>query len=293
MPKPDAQPAPPSAAVGISVIIPMYREAARIGETLRDAIPCLAAAAQTCEIILVDDGSPDNTLARITPFLAHSPNGSLRSVQLVRHERNRGKGAAIRTGLSAAAGSWRLVMDADNAATVRELPKLFAAIEPGVGLVAGSRVAPGAVVDAVPGRRIAGSMFKVALRLLGLDLLADTQCGFKLYRSDLAGLVVAHGQEDGYAFDLEHLLITQAAGLRFVEVGIEWRHKDGGQVRPVVDGLKMLRRAAAIRARRRDIERSTDSLPSALPEHDGPPVVVTVPEALSTSRPPATRQPAR
>ncbi len=283
----------PTHAPRLSVIIPMYREARRIEQTLRDALPVLAARSEPCELLLVDDGSDDNTLSAIAQFLTDSPDGALLCVRLVRHEHNRGKGAAVRTGLDAAHGVWCLIMDADNAATVRELPKLRAAVAPGVGLVAGSRVAQGALVDAVPGRRFAGSVFKLALRLLGLDLLADTQCGFKLYRADLAEQVVARGREDGYAFDLEHLLITRATGLGIVEVGIAWTHQAGGQVNPVTDGLRMLRRAAAIRARRRDIERETDALPSTLPEHDGLPTVVTVPEALPTSRPPATRQPAR
>ncbi|MDQ7014474.1 MAG: glycosyltransferase [Planctomycetota bacterium] len=295
MPQPAAQPIKPSrpgSPVGVSVIIPMYREAARINQTLRDAIPLLAAAEQFAEIVLVDDGSPDDTVARVTPALTDTPEGSLRAVRLIRHEHNRGKGAAVRTGLAAAVGTWRLIMDADNAATVRELPKLLATAKPGVGLVAGSRVAQGALVDAVPGRRFAGSVFKLALHLLGLDLLADTQCGFKLYRADLAEQVAAHGCEDGYAFDLEHLLITQAAGLRAVEVGIAWTHKAGGQVSPVIDGLRMLRRAAAIRARRSEIKSSTTPLPSTLPERDEPPVVVTVPEAFPSSQPRKARQPA-
>ncbi len=283
----------PTHAPRLSVVIPMYREARRIKQTLRDALPVLAARTEPCELLLIDDGSDDNTLNAVAPFLTDSPDGALLHVRLVRHEHNRGKGAAVRTGLAAAAGSWRLIMDADNAATVRELPKLLAAAEPGIGLVAGSRVATGALVDAVPGRRFAGSVFKLALRLLGLDLLADTQCGFKLYRADLAAQIVAHAREDGYAFDLEHLLIARATGLRIAEVGIAWTHQEGGQVSPVIDGLRMLRHAAAIRARRRDIERETNALPSTLPEHDGLPVVVTVPEALPTSRPPATRQPAR
>jgi dolichyl-phosphate beta-glucosyltransferase len=84
--------------------------------------------------------------------------------------------------------------------------------------------------------------------MLGLNLLRDTQCGFKLYRADAARAVVALGREDRFAFDLEHLLLASRLG-KLSEVGIAWEHKDGGTVRPIRDGLKMLREAARIRLR--------------------------------------------
>ena len=268
-------PLEPTRLPELSVIIPMYREARRIGRTLRDAIPVLADRAMPCEMLLVDDGSNDDTVEAIAPFLTDTPDGALLRVRLLRHKRNCGKGAAIRTGLGSAHGSWCLIMDADNAATIRELGRLQELATPGIGLVAGSRIAPGSRVDAIAGRKFAGSVFKLALRVLGLDLLTDTQCGFKLYRADLAEQVVEHSREDGYAFDLEHLLIAQATGLAIAEVGIHWTHQTGGQVNPVLDGLKMLRRAAAIRSRRREIMQRVERLPQTLPTE--PPMVVTVP----------------
>ena len=268
-------PAHPSEPIDVSVVIPMFREAARIDATLRDALPLLSVAPFTSEVILVDDGSSDNTIERVTPSLTSAPQGPLRAVRLLRHKHNLGKGAAVRTGLGASRGSWRLIMDADNAATIRELPTLLDAARPGIGLVAGSRVAPGSRIDATTSRKFAGSVFKLALRALGLDLLADTQCGFKLYRADLADQIVDLGCEDGYAFDIEHLLIAQATGLGIAEVGIHWTHQAGGQINPVLDGLKMLRRATAIRSRKREIEQRVERLPQTLPTE--PPMVVTIP----------------
>lgn len=261
----------------VSVVVPMYREADRIDATLRDLIEQLSLADHSSEIVLVDDGSPDSTVDRVSPLLTETPDGPLLRVRLLRHKHNRGKGAAVRTGLAGSLGRWRLMMDADNAATVRELTMLRDAIAPGIGLVAGSRVAPGSRVDAVAGRKLAGSVFKLALRAMGLDLLADTQCGFKLYRADVAEQVASLAREDGYAFDLEHLLIVRATGLRTEEVGIAWTHQEGGQVNPVLDGLKMLRRAAAIRARRNEIARAAKALPATLPVESEPPLVVTLP----------------
>ncbi len=277
----------PLRPVDVSVIIPMYREAARIDATLRDCLPLLSVAGHTSEVILVDDGSPDDTIEVVARHLAAEPQGPLFRVRLVRHKRNLGKGAAVRTGLAAAVGDWRLIMDADNAATIRELAKLLAAAGPGVGLVAGSRVVEGAQVEAIASRKLAGTVFKTALRALRLNLLADTQCGFKLYRADLAELVASIATEDGYAFDLEHLLIARAAGLRTPEVGIAWTHREGGQVDPVADGLKMLRCAAALRKRRRQIADAVQPLPRELtreptPERE-PPVVITLPSGIPAS----------
>ena len=261
----------------LSVIIPMYREARRIEATLVDALPELADLDEPCEVLLIDDGSDDDTADAVKPFLREGPEGSLRRVRLISHRSNRGKGAAVRTGLTEAEGQWRLIMDADNAATIRELAVLRAAIGPGVGLIAGSRVVEGSRVDAVASRKLTGTVFKLALRAMGMDLLRDTQCGFKLYRQDVAEQVVTVGRDDGYAFDLEHLLIARATGLRTVEIGITWAHREGGQISPVLDGLRMLRCAATIRARKDEIVRDTRALPSSpTAEHD-PPVVVTVP----------------
>jgi len=251
---PGGEPVP----VDVSVVIPMYREARRIEETLNDAIEWLGRWDRTSEIILVDDGSPDETVGVVTPFVGEAPSGSserLRRIALVRHAQNRGKGAAVRTGLGAARGTWRLMMDADNSARIREIVKLLPSAGSPVVLVAGSRNLADSRVRARTSRRAAGILFRACLKALGLAMLRDTQCGFKLYRADLAALVARVGAEDRFAFDLEHLLLAKRfagrgrAGASILEIGIEWEHKDGGTVRPIRDGLKMLARAAAIRSR--------------------------------------------
>jgi dolichyl-phosphate beta-glucosyltransferase len=240
--------------LALSVIVPMYREAARIGETLRDLIDTLDHGAgvltgqQSTEIILVDDGSPDGTVRVVTPFLTEARRGHLARVALVRHPTNRGKGAAVRTGLTAARGEWRLMMDADNAAKVDQVARLWPHARADVSMVCGSRNTDDARVRARAFRKLSGALFRLALSGLGLNLLRDTQCGFKLYRANAAELIVALGREDRFAFDLEHLLLAKELG-RLVEVGIAWEHKDGGTVNPVRDGLKMLREAARIRMR--------------------------------------------
>ena len=239
------------AGVVLSVVVPMYKEAARIGETLADLVATLtgeAAGSGGSEIILVDDGSPDATAAVVVPWLTQTPNGNLLRVVLLRHGVNRGKGAAVRTGLAAASGQWVLMMDADNAARVGEVGRLWPFAQRCSAMVCGSRNTRDARVKSQALRRLSGGIFRVALSVLGLNLLRDTQCGFKLYRADVARAIVKAGREDGFAFDLEHLLIAKRMG-SIVEVGIAWEHKDGGTVSPVRDGLRMLREAAGIRWR--------------------------------------------
>lgn len=233
----------------LSVVIPMYRESARIEPTLRDVIDSLKDRSAPSEVVLVDDGSTDATVQTVAPFLTDAPVGSLQRVALVRFEKNKGKGAAVRAGLAEARGAWRLMMDADNAARVIEVDKLFEHAAGDVGLVAGSRSAQGAIVEAQGFRKLTGLIFKTALLALGLRLAQDTQCGFKLYRADVAQAIAEHGVEDRFAFDLEHLLLTQRLGTRVKEVGIRWVHVDGSQVSPIVDGIKMLGQAARIRFR--------------------------------------------
>lgn len=235
--------------VALSVVVPMYKEASRIGPTLSDLISTLADGPRVAEVILVDDGSPDGTVDAVRSSLSRSPRGNLAAVSLVRHSINRGKGAAVRTGLEAARGSWILMMDADNAARVREVERLWPrTVDPSVVLVCGSRNTGDAKVQTRFFRRLSGAIFRLALGLLGLNLLRDTQCGFKLYRADAARAVVALGREDRFAFDLEHLLLASRLGA-IAEVGIAWEHKDGGTVRPIRDGIKMLREAVRIRWR--------------------------------------------
>ncbi|MGP1272979.1 MAG: glycosyltransferase [Phycisphaerales bacterium] len=235
----------------LSVIVPMYNEAGRIRETFADLARTLSAHSWRAEVVLVDDGSTDSTRAVVRTLIESVTPFDLVTYRLVEHGRNRGKGAAVRTGLAETSGRWRLMMDADNAARLVEVTKLFeAAARSGAGLVAGSRSVAGAEVDAQPIRKLTGILFKLALAGMGLALLRDTQCGFKLYRGDLANLLATHAVEDGFAFDLEHLLLARRAGLRLDEVGVRWQHRVGGQINPVLDGLKMLGQAARIRLRR-------------------------------------------
>jgi len=236
----------------LCVVIPMFNEAERIGATLGDASAWLRAWRGASEIVLVDDGSRDSTVTAVAPFLTDERSGSLVRVRLERHPINRGKGAAVRTGLGASEAPWTLIMDADNSARVSEVEKLLdVAKRDGVALPFGSRAVPTSEVEALLTRRASGMIFRTALVALGVRLARDTQCGFKLYRRDAAELMVAEAREDRFAFDIEHLMLANKGGLGTAEVGIRWAHRDGGTVSVLRDGPRMLRAAWRINRRLR------------------------------------------
>lgn len=253
----------------LSVIIPAYQEARRLPETLRDLISTLVNSPRPSEILVIDDGSTDGTAEAAARALPSTPHGSIVRTRVLVHRSNMGKGAAVRTGLSAATGQFRLMMDADNAARVDQVEVLIAAASPdGAGLVSGSRSVQGAKVKALMVRRISGLIFRACLRAMGMKLLTDTQCGFKLYRADVAEYIVQHATENGFAFDVEHLLLAQRAGFGIDEIGIEWAHRRGGQVSPIRDGLRMLKQARRIR------NRWADGVPDPTDEAFAPEIII-------------------
>lgn len=265
----------------LSVVVPMYREADRIGATLDDLVGFLTGWTMPSEIILVDDGSPDNTVDVVTPYLTDQQQGMLNSVRLVRLDRNQGKGGAVRAGLAHTSSNTVLMMDADNAATIREVDKLLPALTENTGIVAGSRALSDSDVEAVKFRAITGLIFRGALASLGMNIIRDTQCGYKLYSSDAAALLAKHSTENGYIFDLEHMLLAKRAGLEIAERGIKWRHVDGGQVSAISDGLKMLRECLRLKKKLATIE--TSKLRHTLAESRKPDVFVEAKPAVSVT----------
>lgn len=267
--------------VRLSVVIPMYQESARIGPTVRDVSRTIRDPAASgldgvrfVSVHLVDDGSGDGTARAARRAIERSGGGSVDGsvFDVVSHGTNRGKGAAVRTGLAAALNGsrepphWILMMDADNAARLGEVGKLLGARGASgsgpVDLVLGSRRVPDAEVDAALGRRLAGLLYVGLLRSLGLRLARDPQCGFKLYSARAARVMLRYATEDRFAFDIEHVLLCHRAGLRTAEVGIAWRHVEGGTVRPLRDGVSMLRAARRIARRHRETRVSLAAPPA-------------------------------
>ena len=157
---------------------------------------------------------------------------------VIRHPVNRGKGAAVRTGVRCSLGERVLICDADGATDLQELCTLDAELSRGGDLACGSRCQGTASRTAF--RRALAALFSVAVWRLTRLSVADTQCGFKLFRGDLARELFAQVREEGYLYDVEVLMLAEQRGLRIREIGIKWLEIPGSKVRPLRDGLRML-----------------------------------------------------
>lgn len=219
-------PAPPQASV--SFIVPAYNEANRLGDSLARLIQFARGQQYEAEIIVVDDGSADSS-GEIAREAATNLPGNV-SLRLLRHEQNRGKGAAVRTGMLEATGDRRLILDADMAMPPEEIPKLLAALEAGAGVAAGTRVQPGGAdmrASQPAWRRIGGRLFAAGRRRILLGDIEDTQCGFKAFSREAAQAIFSRQQLEGWAFDAEILYLAQRLGFTIAQVPIVWEHVGG------------------------------------------------------------------
>ena len=228
-------------AIRYSVIIPAYNEARSIGRAIAETRNAFLGFGESFEIIVVDDGSSDAT--------ANIVRGT--DVRLIRHEKNQGKGAAVRTGVAAAQGDIFLFLDADLATHPSEFEKcisLFAMND----IVIGSRRAVGsAIVQKQPWHRVAlGRTFNTIIqRYLGLPF-EDTQCGFKAFASS-AKPIFAELATSGWVFDVEVLGQAMKRGMRIAEVPVAWKNGADSRVK-LNHSWKILQELRAVRRRLRD-----------------------------------------
>jgi dolichyl-phosphate beta-glucosyltransferase len=218
-----------------SVVFPCFNEELRILPTLDRAVHFLNGRSDW-EIVVVDDGSRDRTSEVVRSSFSNVP-----SVRVVRFETNHGKGFAVREGVFASRGELALFSDADLSTPIEELAKLEAKAAEGFDVVVASRVAAGArILTAQPARRrLSGLVFRSLVRALGLSSLHDTQCGFKLLRRATVEPILRSIATEGFAFDVELLARAERAGLRVVEVPVDWRDSTGSKVRLFPDALRM------------------------------------------------------
>ncbi|MBX9736558.1 MAG: glycosyltransferase [Phycisphaerales bacterium] len=258
--------------IQLSVVIPMYNEEARVSGVIADAIDYLRKQPFPTCLMLVDDGSSDRTSAIAVAMLRAAPAGSLCTATLVRHESNRGKASAIRTGLWIARGAHRLVMDADGSTPLSEVRTLLeAAAATGAGLVVGSRALRRDIVRQSFTRHVSHLLFRAWVRANGFRTVLDSQCGFKLYSAELAEVLSAPGTglsvTSGYEFDLEHIELSRCLGHRVHEVPVIWVDMPGSKVRLVRDALAMVRGVRRLRERLASLpERPIESKPPVASE---------------------------
>jgi len=240
-----------------SVVIPAYNEAGRLPGYLRQVVDYFDSRDEPYEVLVVDDGSSDDTAACVRALApAHT------SIGLLTYSENRGKGHAVRLGMTSARGVLRLMTDADGATPITEVSRLEAAIDGGADIAVGSRARQDASVvrQTRLHRRVMGNVFNGIVRRLGVGDILDTQCGFKLFRGAVADDLFSALRTDGYGFDVELLLLAQRRPYRTIEIPVNWAEQPGSKVSVLRHGPGMLGEILPVRWRlgreRRDGARS-------------------------------------
>jgi dolichyl-phosphate beta-glucosyltransferase len=232
--------------IELSVVIPSYNEEKRLEAGLRQALEYLGRRGIPYELLVVDDGSRDRTAELAAAFAD-------KGVRVLRHERNRGKGAAVRTGVLASCGRKVLLSDADFSTPIEELEKLERHLQDGTPLVIGSRgLADSQIRQRQPFyREMMGKTFNRLIRIFGVRGIRDTQCGFKLVRGDVGRSLCAELKIDGFAWDVELIWLTRRRGYRVAEVGVLWINSPDSRVDPIRSSISMLRDVLLMRFRHR------------------------------------------
>jgi glycosyltransferase involved in cell wall biosynthesis len=227
-----------------SIVIPAYNEGARLGATLEKVLAYVHAQKWDAEVIVVDDGSGDNTADIVRSF--SEKDGALR---LVENPGNRGKGYSVRHGMLNARGRMVLFSDADLSSPIEEAPKLFQALEAGADIAIGSRwLRAETQTQRQPlHRQIFGRIFNLMLRVtLGLKF-KDTQCGFKAFRQPAVEAIFPLQKIERWGFDPETLFLARKFNFKVREIPVAWGHSGGTRIHPLVDGSRMFMEMLRIR----------------------------------------------
>jgi len=227
-----------------SIVLPAYNESARIAATLGRILAHASQRDWQIEVIVVNDGSTDDTARIVREYASKHP-----ALRLLENPGNRGKGYSVRDGMLQAQGDILLFSDADLSSPIAEADKLFSAIHQGADVAIGSRwVKAELQIKRQPlYRQFLGRIFNLALRLvLGLNF-KDTQCGFKAFTRDAAQKLFPLQRIERWGFDPELLYLARKRGLAVIEVPVAWSHREGTRINPVLDGIRMLGEIFVIR----------------------------------------------
>lgn len=227
----------PEKSIAVSIIIPSYNEQHRMPKTVLETMAWFTSSSYDYEIIIVDDGSIDDTLQIASLFSRQFPN--IRCIACP-HE---GKGAAVKMGMLNASGEYVLFMDADGATPLDQIQKILSPIQNGKDIAIGSRVIqyPGETcVTTSYYRRIIGRIFAGVVNILTMPGIGDTQCGFKAFKKGVIRPIFTRQRIKGFAFDVEILFIARKLGLSIAEIPINWVNQPGSKVNILTDSLKML-----------------------------------------------------
>jgi dolichyl-phosphate beta-glucosyltransferase len=230
----------------ISIVIPAFNEALRLPATLDRVERYLATAGVSTEVIVVDDGSRDSTAEVVRARAARWPQ-----LRLAAAERNGGKGAAVRLGMAAARGRYRIFSDADLSVPIDDMEKLLRPLRAGAGVAIASRGLHESQVELHQPwyRETMGKIFNRLVRIFVLGGVHDTQCGFKAFTAEVAERVFPPLQTRGFGFDVEVLYRAQRAGYQIVEVPTRWINSPQSRVHPIRHSAAMFLELLAIPGR--------------------------------------------
>jgi dolichyl-phosphate beta-glucosyltransferase len=219
----------------LSIIIPAYNEEARLQDSLRQIERFVAAQDYAIEVVVVDNNSSDATPDIAEGFAAEHPD-----YVRVFHEPRQGKGAAVKTGMLSGRGDYLFICDADLSMPIEEVNRFLPPAIDGYDVAIASREAPGAERIGEPEyRHLMGRVFNLIVRLFAVPGIQDTQCGFKVFRREVAHDVFPRQTIDGWGFDVEVLFIARKLGYKLVEVPITWYYKEQSRVKPIHDSINM------------------------------------------------------
>jgi len=238
-------------STSLSVIIPAYNEAARLGKTLPAVVDYLRQNFPAGELIVVDDGSSDQTADLARKVFQHS--GDLRT-SVISYKSNLGKGRAVRLGLLAARGDVTLFSDADLSTPITEAPRLIEPIVNGkFDVTFGSRALDRELIGVHQSwrREQGGRIFNLVVRVATGLPFWDTQCGFKAFRMSACRPLIEAATVDRFGFDVELLFLAFRAGLNLKEIPVRWDHNEGSKVALLSDSFKMVNEVNLIRQQAR------------------------------------------
>jgi dolichyl-phosphate beta-glucosyltransferase len=225
-------------------VLPAYNEHERIAATLEKIFAHANQCGWQVEVIVVNDGSTDDTAQIVSQYASHNP-----ALRLLENPGNRGKGYSVRSGMLHSRGDILLFSDADLSSPIAEAGKLFAAIDRGADVAIASRWLKAELqIKRQPlYRQLFGRIFNLALRIvLGLNF-KDTQCGFKAFTRDAAQRIFPLQRIERWGFDPELLYLARKCDLTVTEVPVAWSHREGTRINPIVDGIRMLGEILVIR----------------------------------------------
>ena len=227
-----------------SIVIPAYNEGQRLGGTLEKVLGYVRERGWNAEVVVVNDGSRDNTAELVRAFSAKDS-----TLRLIENPGNRGKGYAVRNGMLNARGEVIVFSDADLSSPIEEMPKLLAALAAGADIAIGSRWLRAELQTQRQSlhRQLFGRVFNVLNRvILGLQF-KDTQCGFKAFTRRAALMILPLQRIERWGFDPEILFLARKFGFRVEEVAVRWGHVGGTRINPLVDGARMFQEMVRIR----------------------------------------------